>query len=112
MIDLLGQSNKMKVPTIRFVYNRRHTATKNKTAAVEIRIGYNRKAKILGTGIQLLPKEWCNGMVTNRVDAQELNKLLEKMRINVLKVVNEMMDERLGANKTEGNQAEKSAKSK
>ena len=93
MIDLLGQSNKMKVPTIRFVYNRRHTATKNKTAAVEIRIGYNRKAKILGTGIQLLPKEWCNGMVTNRVDAQELNKLLEKMRINVLKVVNEMMDE-------------------
>lgn len=89
----MGTENLMRVPTVCFVYNRRKTAKRGHMASVEIRISYDRRSKFMATGIQLLPKEWNNGTVTNRSDAQELNKSLEKMRIGVLKVVNEMLDE-------------------
>ena len=83
----------LKVPTIKFVYNRRGDATKNHVASVEMRIGHERRCKYLATGIRLLPKEWKNGMVANRVDAIELNRTLEKFRVDALKVINKMVDE-------------------
>ena len=48
-------------------------------------------------------------LVANSYKARSLGK---KSQYEVMEKVNEMMDERLGANKTEGNQTEKSAKSK
>lgn len=76
-----------------FVYDRKKTATRTHAATVELRISYDRKAKYMSTGVRLLPKEWHRGMVTNRPDAAELNKSLEKLRTDVMKVVNEMMEE-------------------
>lgn len=83
----------LKVPTIKFVYNRRGVATKNHTASVEMRIGHDRLCKYLSTGIRLLPKEWRNDRVTGRTDAIELNRTLEKMRTDAMKVINAMIDE-------------------
>lgn len=89
----MGKESLMRVPTLTFVYNRRKTAKRGRSGSVELRIGYDRKAKFMSTGIQLLPKEWRNGNVTNRVDAQELNNSLATMRNNVLKVINQMLNE-------------------
>lgn len=82
-----------KIPTFKFVFDRKKTATKNRPGTLDMRIGYDRKAKFISTGIRLLPKEWKNGQVTNRVDCVELNKSLDTLRINVQKVINQMMDE-------------------
>ena len=45
-------------------------------------------------------------------NSYKARSLVKKSQYEVMEKVNEMMDERLGANKTEGNQTEKSAKSK
>ena len=79
----------LRVPTVSFIYNRRKTAKKGHTASVELRIAYDRKSKYISTGMQLLPKEWVNGTVTNRPDAQQLNNSLSMLRNNVMTVINE-----------------------
>lgn len=85
--------NKFRVPTFNFVFDRRHIATKRRLASVDMRIGYDGKVKIIGTGIRLRKGEWRLGTVTNRPDAKELNSLLEQLRAKVLKIINEMIDE-------------------
>ena len=45
-----------KTPLLEFVYNRKKTAAKNREAAVELRITFERKQKYMTTGIRLLPK--------------------------------------------------------
>ena len=82
-----------KIPTVSFVFDRKRQSNSRRRGTLDLRIGYNRKAKFISTGIHLLPKEWRNGMVTNRVDAIELNKSLDILRVNVQKVINDMMNE-------------------
>ena len=82
-----------KFPTVSFVFDRKHQSNYRKKGTLDLRIGYNRKAKFISTGIHLLPKEWHNGMIANRVDSAELNKSLDILRVNVQKVINAMMDE-------------------
>lgn len=83
----------MKMPTLCFVYDRRRRATKSHPSTVEIRITYECKQKYLTTGVRVLPKEWKHGMVTNRVDAQQLNQTLQTLLTNVTKIINDMMQE-------------------
>lgn len=83
----------MKMPTLCFVYDRRRRATKSHPSTVEIRITYECKQKYLSTGVRVLPKEWKHSMVSNRVDAQQLNQTLQTLLANVTKIINEMMKE-------------------
>lgn len=83
----------MKIPTVGFVFNRRKTAKRGHTASVEVRICYDGKVKFMSTGVQVLPKEWKNGTITNRPDARELNDGLVSLRNSVLKAINQMLDE-------------------
>jgi site-specific recombinase XerD len=82
-----------KTPLLEFVYNRRKTATATKEAAVELRATYERRQKYMSTGIRLLPKHWHRGTVVNRVDAIQINQTLDKLMIDVRKVILEMMEE-------------------
>ncbi len=82
-----------KFPTVSFVFDRKHQSNYRKKGTLDLRVGYNRKAKFISTGIHLLPKEWHHGMIANRVDSAELNKSLDILRVNVQKVINAMMDE-------------------
>lgn len=82
-----------KTPLLEFVYNRRKTATASKEAAVELRATYERKQKYMSTGIRLLPKHWHRGTVVNRVDAIQINQILDKLMIDARKVILEMMEE-------------------
>lgn len=80
----------MITPILTFVYDRKHQATKKKDAPVELRIWFNGKAKYITTGVKLYPKEWGNGVVVNRTDAQEIQKSLDMMMTNVRRVINDM----------------------
>ena len=82
-----------KTPLLEFVYNRKKTAAKNREAAVELRITFERKQKYMTTGIRLLPKHWHRGAVVNRIDARELNETLEKLMAEVRQVILDMMGE-------------------
>ena len=82
-----------KTPLLEFVYNRKKTAAKNREAAVELRITFERKQKYMTTGIRLLPKHWHRGAVINRIDARELNETLEKLMAEVRQVILDMMSE-------------------
>ena len=79
-------------PLVALVFNRRHTATTTKEAAVELRVSYQKEQKYMSTGVRLLPKHWRRGMVINRVDAIQLNQTLEKLVVDVRKVILQMMD--------------------
>lgn len=83
----------MRSPIITYIYNRYGRASSTQDAIVELRISYMRKQKYISTGIRLLPKHWHNGTVTNRVDAPELNQLLDRLLVDVRKVINEMLEE-------------------
>ena len=80
----------MILPTFKFVYDRKKTATSTKEASVELRISHERKSKYISTGIRLLPKHW-RGYVTNRADAAELNEALDLILSRVRKIANTMI---------------------
>ena len=80
-------------PLVALVFNRRHTATTTKEAAVELRVSYQKEQKYMSTGVRLLPKHWRRGTVVNRVDAIQLNQTLEKLVVDVRKVILQMMDD-------------------
>lgn len=85
----------MNIPSIKFIFDRRHTATNMKKGVVELRITYNRKQKFASTGITCYPGQWderneCVGH--NCVDANSLNAILLKIRQKALKVIGDMID--------------------
>ena len=82
-----------KTPLLTYIFNRYGKATSKKEAVVELRITYERKQKYISTGIWLLPKHWHNGTVVGRVDAMQLNQMLDKLIVEVRKVILEMMEE-------------------
>lgn len=83
----------LRMPIVKIVYNRHHKATTKIPATIEVRISWNGQQKYISTGIQVLPKEIHDGVVTNRQDAVQLNKFLDKLLLDVKKVVNEMIEE-------------------
>ena len=48
----------MKIPTIKFVFDRRHMASKDSKGYVEMIITHNRQRKYLSTGISCYPHQW------------------------------------------------------
>lgn len=84
----------MKVPSIKLVFDRKKVATNTKEASVEFLICHEYKKKYIATGVRLHDKEWKPDLhVVGRVDAPELNELLNKQIKNVREVINSMMDE-------------------
>lgn len=71
----------MKIPTTKFVFDRKHQASKNKKAPVMIEVYFNRKRKYIGTGVKLYVDQWDDRkLVKNAIDMIILND-----RINTVK---------------------------
>ena len=68
-VILLNVINMRTTPNVELIYNRRHTATTTKEAAVELRVSFRKQQKYMATGIKLLPKHWHRGRVSARTDA-------------------------------------------
>lgn len=77
------------IPLLRFVYDRRRKATDVKPAVVDLEIYFNRRErKFIGTGVQVLPNQWCD---TNRVvyheNAEQLNRILDALYQKIERII-------------------------
>lgn len=83
----------IETPVVGLVYNRYLKASSTQDAVIEVRIYYRRKTKYFSTRIRVYPKEWLRGRVVNRPDAMIINQQLDKLIIDVRKVIYEMYEE-------------------
>ena len=87
--------NFIRVPAVNFIFNRYGYASDTRDHAIELRIQHRGEKTIFSTGIRVYKRQWDkkNQLVVNRADAVEINKLLEQMRQNVLKIIYAMVEE-------------------
>lgn len=83
----------MGTPILKLVYDRKKRASNIKEGSIELRITYNRIQKFVTTGVRVLPKQWRNGAIVNRLDAYELQQALDIFVSNARKIINEQMSD-------------------
>ncbi len=88
----------MELPTVSYVFDRRHIATNIKTAAIELRITYKSRQKYLATGIRVKKNQWKNGQIVGSLECIELNRSLDIFKNKVWSIINKMIDEDDGVN--------------
>lgn len=81
----------MSTPIFKLIFDRRHRASATKEGAIELRITYNRIQKHATTGVRVLPKQWKNGRIVNRLDAMELQQTLDTYVLQARKTINDLM---------------------
>lgn len=70
----------MKYPTMRFVFDRKNVATKNKKGLVQIEVESERKRKWIGTTVKLYSDQWDEKKrVVNSAHSVQYNALLDGM---------------------------------
>lgn len=83
----------MKTPILKLMYDRHKRATNKKEGSVELRITCNRIQKFVTTGVRLLPKNWKNGCVVNRLDAYAIQQTLDLFVANARRTINEQIEQ-------------------
>lgn len=79
----------MGYPTTRLIFDRKNTATSNKTALVQIEIMYERKRKYVTTGVKVYKDQWDDKYgVINRTDMDVLNRRISDAKTNIDGYVN------------------------
>lgn len=74
----------MKYPTTRIVFDRKKTATKEKSALIQIEVLFERKKKYITTGIKVTLDQWSDKTkVKNRSDMLELNERIDISKRNI-----------------------------
>ena len=85
----------MKYPTIRVVFDRKHQATKQKAALVQVEILFERKRKYISTGVKVFAGQWKDKtMVTGRMDAMDLNERISLIMANIREFINKLIKEK------------------
>lgn len=82
----------MKYPTARFVFDRKHTASKTTKGTVQIEVLFERKRKWIGTGVRLYSDQWNDKVkVKNTVQSIELNERLDAQMSNINEYINSLI---------------------
>lgn len=82
----------MEYPTLRFVFDRKKVATKEKKGLVQIEVCSERKRKWIGTGVKVYADQWDDKRkVSARPDSLDLNMKLDLMMSNILEYVNSLI---------------------
>ena len=82
----------MGTPTFKLIFDRQKRASKTKEGSVELRITWNRIQKHVTTGVRVLPKQWRNGQIINRLDAFELQRALDMFVTKARQTINSLME--------------------
>ena len=87
----------MKIPTIKFVYDRRHTASGNAKGYVEMVITHERQRKFIATGISCHPHQWKgdtkrNIYVSGTGADLEMNQILLTLYQKAYRIVSQQVD--------------------
>lgn len=82
----------MKYPTVRFVFDRKHTASKTTKGTVQIEILFERKRKWISTGVRLYSDQWNDkAKVKNTVQSVDLNERLDAQMQNINEFINNLI---------------------
>ena len=83
----------MILPTIKFIFDRMHRASKDKKGTIDLRITFCGKQKFIATGLKCFPGQWdAKHECVKSVDCQEDNNLLLKIRKKALKIISNMAE--------------------
>lgn len=87
----------MNVPIIRFVFDRRHTADKNKKGNVDMVITYEKQRKFISTGVKCYPYQWKedgkrNIYVSGTGADMEINQILLTLYQKAFKVLSAQVE--------------------
>lgn len=87
----------MKYPTVRFVFDRKHTASKTTKGTVQIEILFERKRKWISTGVRLYSDQWNDKTkVKNTVQSVDLNERLDAQMQNINEFINNLIKKQRG----------------
>ncbi len=82
-----------KYPSLRFVFDRRKIATRDRKASVYLSLAYKHKRREIPTGIHLFKNEWDESKrVICRTDMNELNIMLDSIQTKVRGILVEMQE--------------------
>ena len=81
--------NMIHYPTIKLIFDRHKRATSTKEGAIELRITHKRQQRFATTGIRVLPRQWKDGRIVNRLDALELQQALDAFVLNAQRIIQE-----------------------
>lgn len=85
----------MKYPTTRFVFDRKKTSTKEKSAIIQVEILYERKKKYISTGVKVYKDEWSDkAHVINRNDSDIMNNRIDTFKKQIDEYINELVKNR------------------
>ena len=90
----------MNVPIIRFVFDRRHTASNNKKGSIDMVITYEKQRKFITTGVQCYPHQWKdnpkrNIYVSGTGADVELNQILLSLYQKAYRILSEQIEKDL-----------------
>lgn len=82
----------MKYPTLRFVFDRKKVATKQKKGLVQLEVLSEGKRKWIGTGVKLYSDQWSDRKkVINSSEMLQLNQRLDEMMRIIQDWINELI---------------------
>lgn len=82
----------MKYPSLRFVFDRKHVATKKKRGLVQLEVLSEGKRKWIGTGVKLYSDQWNDRKkVINSTEMLQLNQRLDEMMRVIQDWINELI---------------------
>ena len=84
----------MKIPSTRLVFDRKHQATKEKKALIQIEVLYEGKKKYMTTGVKVTSDQWSPKMlVVNHPLAEQLRKRIKTVREKIDEYINKVLEE-------------------
>lgn len=82
----------MKIPTLRFVFDRKHVASKTHRGLVQLEVLFEGKRKWIGTGIKLYAGQWKDKkMCVNAPNMIDVNEALEALRSRIQEWINSLI---------------------
>lgn len=84
---------KANYPTTRLIFDRKKTATKDKTALVQLEIMYARKRKYISTGVKVYKDQWTErAHVVDRPDMIALNRRIDETKARIDNYINGLIE--------------------
>lgn len=79
-------------PSTRVLFDRKHVATKAKTGLIQIEVLFERKRKMISTGVKVFLGEWNErAHVVNRSDQFILNQRIDEVKQRIDSYINELV---------------------
>lgn len=81
------------LPSTRFVFDRKHTATKERKALVQLEILYKGRRKFISTGVKLYRDQWSDkSLVINTCERDQFNSRLQDIKEKIDTYINNVYD--------------------